>query len=437
MPFESGFELYVMEGHERGRWFALRSRKLIIGRGEDSGTLGRISINDPTVSKTHATMNWDDNRMAYSIANESKTNSTLVNGHVIHEETQLAPNDVIKMGHVVFRLTVSGSQATGRLSTRPRTNLLSVDKTMRIPKAEPMRETQARVVIPPPPARVRLKRDDAVLFFGHLSVMLKAGIPLVRAMEALASQATDPSLAWVAASMAERLNAGQSMGAAMESFGGVFSALESNLVRAGEHVGDLPAVFKRLADWVEKDIALTRKVKGSLSYPLTVFGAGILLVLFLGKYVFTVMLPFLTSSGMKLPPMTQALVTITQILGSPIFLIISTGVVVLLAYVGRVYMRGPRYEMARDGLILFLPLFGTLARKMATARFCRTLGLLYSSGIPIISAVEVAATCGGNVIINRKAREAVEPLKRGQTLSDSIAQSDFFPSSLISLVSVG
>ncbi len=419
MPaLDSGFELYIEDGPDRGRFITLSQQTIKMGRRSRHTRISAwITLDDPTMSEHHATLVWDSDGEQYRLLHRSKTNPTLVNGRAVHS-TILRHNDIIQMGRVVLRIIrrkpvgSDGSQGSDAGRPAPRSR---------------RRRMRWRAI----------SAQDRIMLFHNVGMMLQCGIPLVRAMEAIVEQTENPWLADTLVAIGSDLRGGSSLSGALQAHSPPFQPFEVGLVRAGESSGTLSEVLLNLAESRLKDLELVRQVKGSLTYPATVLVAGMALVVFLGRYSFKALMPLLLSTGTPLPWATQVLVWLTRLGDNPIAIITGVPLAMLLAVWLVRYAATPQGILAVDSLLLKVPLVGNLVSQVAAARFCYSLTLLYRSGVPMIRALQEASQSCGNAQVAQRARASYQLLSQGHTLAESLCACGVFPWFMLSMVDVG
>ena len=283
----------------------------------------------------------------------------------------------------------------------------------------------------------RLRQADLAVIFGNLAAMLEAGISLARSLDALSREGADPPVAELCAALLRSVQRGTPLSTAMNEHSEAFTILHARAVQAGERSGRLPQVLRELARWEERDLALMRAVTGSLTYPLTVFVAGVGMVTMVGDRIFATLGPILQASGKPLPLLTQILCTTSALLKSPLVLV---GLVLLIGAGGmglRAWLQSDDGRYRFDQLQARLPAFGLLLRKIFVARFCHHLSLLYSSGIPLMSALQTTTGLVSNAWMRARVSIAAQRLGDGLTLTESLEETRLFPRLALGLIGVG
>ena len=232
------------------------------------------------------------------------------------------------------------------------------------------------------------------------------------------------------------MEGGSTLSAAMRQYDKVFDPLYVNLVEAGETGGILDTILQRLSTYIEKNVKLKRAVKSALVYPIVVLGvAAAVIVLLLWKVV-PIFSTLFEGLGVALPLPTRIVIGLSNFVGS-IF-----GLLILVAMVGaviglKVWYATPAGRMAIDQTLLKLPLVGIMLRKIAVARFTRTLGTLISSGVPILEGLDITARTAGNAVIEKSLMQVRKGLEAGRNLSDPLKETNVFPGMVTQMIGVG
>jgi type IV pilus assembly protein PilC len=277
---------------------------------------------------------------------------------------------------------------------------------------------------------------ELAVFTRQFSVMIDAGLPLVQCLEILAGQQENKMFQKVLAGTRASVEGGSTLSAAMRQYDKVFDPLYVNLVEAGETGGILDTILQRLSSYIEKNVKLKRAVKSALVYPVAVLlvAAGVI-VLLLWKVV-PIFATLFVGLGVALPLPTRMVIALSNFVGS-IF-----GLMILMVFAGvaiglKVWYGTPGGRMAIDRTLLRLPLVGLLLRKIAVARFTRTLGTLISSGVPILEGLEITAKTAGNAVIEKALMEVRKGLEAGRNLADPLKDTNVFPGMVTQMIGVG
>ncbi len=281
----------------------------------------------------------------------------------------------------------------------------------------------------------RVKMDDLVIFSRQLATMVDAGIPIVGALDALQDQMEDKNFKSVIKQVRDNVEGGLSLSEAMSRQPNVFSPFFINMVRAGESSGNLDEILDRVAVYMEKTIALMRKVKSSLIYPAVVIFMAIAITTFLLVKVVPIFKGIFDTLGAELPMPTQILINISNILTHWLLFFI-IGLVAFIVALKRI-MKTEKGRLAFDTLLLKLPVLGPLMRKVAIARFTRTLSTLQKSGVSILTALEIVGKTSGNKVIEAAVIKTKLSIKEGESIAQPLAASKVFPPMVTRMISVG
>jgi type IV pilus assembly protein PilC len=277
---------------------------------------------------------------------------------------------------------------------------------------------------------------ELAIFTRQFSVMIDAGLPLVQCLEILASQQENKTFQKVLTATRESVEGGATLSSAMRQHPKVFDALYVNMVEAGETGGILDTILQRLSTYIEKNVKLKRAVKSAMVYPvgvLTIAGGVITLLLWKVVPIFATLFAGL---GVDLPLPTKVVIAMSNFVGS-IF-----GLLIVIAIVGvviglKVWYGTEQGRFVLDTVILKLPVIGILMRKIAVARFTRTLGTLIASGVPILEGLDITARTAGNAVVERSLLRVRRSLEEGKTLTEPLKDSEVFPGMVTQMISVG
>lgn len=280
-----------------------------------------------------------------------------------------------------------------------------------------------------------VRSADLVAFFQELALLLHAGLPLDRALSAIAAQSPHPGIVNLIQRIRDKVRSGSSLAAAMEAQKPVFSRLQVGLVRAGESAGVLEEVLARLAEYSERSQALKEQVRAALTYPLILLGVSLISVLALLTYVVPQFQAMFADAEAQLPLATRVVIFFGNGLKQYgwLLILIGGGLFLLLR---RAYTR-PRSRLVMDDYLLRTPLLGTLLRQMETARLCRTLGTLVRNGITLLNALNIAQEGLGNRAMAAGLSPAIGGLKSGSGLAGPLAKAQILPPLAIHMLQVG
>lgn len=283
--------------------------------------------------------------------------------------------------------------------------------------------------------QTKVKMDDLVVFSRQLATMVDSGIPLVQALDVMAEQIQQPNFQMVVTNLRDSIETGSSLSQALARHPKVFSALFVNMVRAGESSGLLDEILERLADYLEKTAALQRKVKSSFIYPALVVTMAIVVTSILIFKVVPTFEGIFDSLGGELPMITQWLINFSHFARAGAVYILA-GLILFVV----IFMRSIRTEKGKlhfDKTILRLPIIGLLLRKVAIARFARTLSTLVKSGVPILNSLEIVAKTSGNKVVEIAVDQVRTNIREGESIAEPLARSGVFPPMVTRMIGVG
>jgi type IV pilus assembly protein PilC len=280
-----------------------------------------------------------------------------------------------------------------------------------------------------------VKQKDVVVFARIFSTMINAGLPLIQCLELLAQQEQNKTFANVITSVKEDIEGGSTLHDALNKHPAVFDELFVNLVAAGESGGILDVVLSRLSNYMEKAMKLKSKVKGAMTYPASVLVISIAVVALLLMKVIPVFKKMFEGMGGELPGPTQFLVNASEFMQS-YFLIMLAGVA-LAIYAFRRFYRTEKGRFTVDALVLKSPVFGPLLKKVAVAKFTRTLSTMMGSGVPILEGLNIVSKTAGNVIVENAIMKTRQSISEGRTIAEPLAETNIFPSMVVQMIAVG
>jgi type IV pilus assembly protein PilC len=281
----------------------------------------------------------------------------------------------------------------------------------------------------------KITPKDVVIFTRQFSTMIDAGLPLVQGLEILASQQTNKSLKQVLTEIKETVESGSTFADALKKHPKVFDELYVNLVAAGEVGGILDTILNRLSVYMEKIELLKRKVKGAMLYPLIVMVVAVVVIAVLLIFVIPIFEKMFAEFGQELPAFTQMVINLSEWLRTWVIpLIILFGII---GYATKRFYATNRGRALLDDLILKSPVFGDLIRKVAVARFTRTLGTMISSGVPILDGLDIVARTAGNRTIQTAIETTRKSISEGKNIADPLGESGVFPPMVVQMISVG
>ena len=285
------------------------------------------------------------------------------------------------------------------------------------------------------PKRRGVKEKELVVFTRQFATMIDAGLPLVQCLEILASQQVNNAFKEILLKVKGDVEAGSTFAEALRKHPRVFNDLFCNLVAAGEAGGILDTILNRLAAYIEKTMNLKKKVKGALVYPSVVLSIALIVVAGLLLFVIPVFQKMFADMGGTLPAFTQLIIFLSDVARR--YFIFFAGALVALGFV---FVRWYRTEKGRtivDDLLLRIPVIGPLIKKVAIAKFTRTLGTMLSSGVPIMEGLDIVARTSGNKTIERAILKTKASIGEGKTIAEPLGASRIFPAMVVQMISVG
>jgi type IV pilus assembly protein PilC len=277
---------------------------------------------------------------------------------------------------------------------------------------------------------------ELAVFTRQFSVMIDAGLPLVQCLEILASQQENKLFQKVLTGTRSAVEGGSNLSTAMKQYPKVFDPLYSNMVEAGETGGILDTILQRLSTYIEKNVKLKAAVKSALIYPigvLTIAGGVIFLLLWKVVPIFATLFAGL---GVDLPLPTKIVIGLSNFVGSIFGLLIVAGIIGGIFGL-KMWYGTPQGRFVMDTIVLKLPVLGILMRKIAVARFTRTLGTLISSGVPILEGLDITAKTSGNAVVERALFQVRKSLEEGKSLTEPLKDSAVFPGMVTQMIAVG
>ena len=330
--------------------------------------------------------------------------------------------------------TLAGERVTGTRSAA------SVDAAVAALRGERIVVTRIRTAAAPHEQR-RGEAGKAVaprilaLFTRQLAVMTGAGLPLVECLDILGRQEEDPRLRATVVQVRAHVEGGESLAAAMARYPATFDALYTNMIAAGEAGGVLDAILKRLAAYIEATVRIRARVKSALTYPVAVVVISALVVAAILWKVVPTFTSLFEGLGAVLPLPTRIVIAASDgvaVAGPILLLAAAAGALAMRRFYGT-----PRGRRMVDGAALRLPAVGGILRKVQVARFCRTLGTLLSSGVPILDGLEITARTSGNAVIADAVLAARGSIEAGESVAGPLEQTQVFPAMATRMISVG
>jgi type IV pilus assembly protein PilC len=281
----------------------------------------------------------------------------------------------------------------------------------------------------------KVKTKEIVIFTRQFSTMINAGLPLVQCLDILSSQQPNPNFKKVTSQIKVDVEGGSTFADALSKHPKIFDSLYVNLVAAGEVGGVLDTVLNRLAVYMEKNESLKNKVKGAMTYPIIVLCVAFGVVAILMIFVIPTFSDMFKQFGSALPGPTQLIVNLSSFFRK--FWWAMIGFIVALIFGFKWIRTQEKGRFYTDKMMLRLPVFGPLIRKVAVAKFTRTLGTMISSGVPIMDGLEITSKTAGNMIIENAIRAVRTAIGEGRTMSEPLEQTGLFPGMVVQMIAVG
>ena len=281
----------------------------------------------------------------------------------------------------------------------------------------------------------KVKEKDIILFARQFSTMIDAGLPIIQCLEILFTQQGNKTFKRMIKEIKEQVEGGATLAEALKRFPKHFDSLFVNMIAAGEAGGILDAILRRLAAYMEKAAKLKAQVKGAMTYPIVTLIIAIVVLGIILVFVIPVFEEMFADFGGELPVPTQLVVAASDIVKSKIIYII-IGIFILGFALRKFYATEKGQDMA-DDLVLKIPVFGELLRKVAVAKFTRTMGTMLASGVAILEALDIVAKTAGNRTVERAIYDVRSGIAEGRTMADPLAESGVFPAMVCQMISVG
>lgn len=278
-------------------------------------------------------------------------------------------------------------------------------------------------------------QKEVVVFTRQFATMIDAGLPLVQCLEILGSQQTNIHFQKVIMTVKGDVEAGSTLADGLGKHPKIYDDLYVNLVAAGEVGGILDTILNRLALYMEKNMKLKRQVKGAMVYPSVVLVVAVGVTTVLLVFVIPVFEKMFKDFGGALPAPTQFVIDLSNSLRAN-FVVVAIGITVLILTL-RAIGKTPKGRLFFDNLILKAPVLGPVFRKVAVAKFTRTLGTMISSGVPILDALQITARSAGNKVVENAIMYTRERISEGRTMADPLAETAVFPAMVVQMIAVG
>jgi len=283
----------------------------------------------------------------------------------------------------------------------------------------------------------RVNEQALTVFSRQFATMINAGLAMVRCLDILSEQTEDKKLQQTLIQVRRDVEGGATLSNSLAKHPSVFDTLYVSMVKAGEMGGVLDEVLERLASFKEKDYSLKKKVKSALTYPVVILVMALGIVFFLVNFILPTFVTLFEGMNLDLPLPTQILIGVTKAAKDMRIMIPAFAILVAGIFALGNYIRTPVGRKQYDLLKLNVPVFGILNKKVAISRFCRTLGTLLSSGVPIMQALEIVGKASGNEIVALTVSKVRESIREGESIASPLGASGMFPPMVTQMVAVG
>jgi type IV pilus assembly protein PilC len=281
----------------------------------------------------------------------------------------------------------------------------------------------------------KVKVKDVAVFFRQFSVMIDAGLPLVQCLEILGANQENPTFQKTLMGVRTTVEGGATLANAMRQYPVIFDDLTTNMIEAGETGGILDIILQRLAIYVEKAVKLRAAIKSALIYPVSVVSLAGLIVGALLKWVVPIFANLFVGLGVTLPLPTRIVIGLSAFVGHFWWFFFAGLAIVFFAI--KQIRKHPRGRYYFDAFLLKMPVIGILLRKIAVARFTRTLGTLITSGVPILEGLAITARTSGNAVLEEALMKVRKAIEEGRTIVDPLKESGVFPNMVTQMIGVG
>jgi type IV pilus assembly protein PilC len=332
----------------------------------------------------------------------------------------------------------AGKKVSGEVEARDIQAVFNMLKAQRVtPTANKIREKGKglEMEIKIPGFGPKLKSKDTVIFTRQFATMIDAGLPIVQAIDILGKQHENKAFKKVLLAVKENVETGGTLAEALRKHPKAFDDLYVNMVAAGENGGILDVILERLSIHMEKAMKLKREVKTAMIYPAVVISAAIIVTAVLLIFVIPTFAELFMDFGSALPLPTQIVIDLSNFF-------VKWWYVMAAAFAGLVtflvkFLKTERGQEVIHPIALKMPVFGDIIRKVAVARFTRTLGTMLSSGVPILEALNICARTAGNKVVEREVLRARVAISEGKSMMEPLSTSEVFPSMVVQMIAVG
>ena len=281
----------------------------------------------------------------------------------------------------------------------------------------------------------KVKEKEVVIFARIFATMINAGLPLIQCLDLLAQQEQNKTFAQIITAIKEDIEGGSTLSDALKKYPKVFDDLFVNLVAAGESGGILDVILQRLSNYMEKAMKLKSKVKGAMTYPASVLVISIAVVSLLLVKVIPTFQKMFEGFGGELPGPTQFLITLSGYAQK--YFLVALIAMAIAIYAFRRYYKTEKGTLLIDDLILRAPVFGPLLKKVAVARFTRTMSTMMTSGVPILEGLAIVSKTAGNKVVENALIRVRKSISEGKTIAEPLLETGIFPPMVVQMIAVG
>lgn len=281
----------------------------------------------------------------------------------------------------------------------------------------------------------KVKEKDIIIFARQFSTMIDAGLPIIQCLDILQAQQENATFKGMLKEIKDAVEGGTTLADSLKRFPKHFDNLFVNMIAAGEAGGILDVILKRLAAYMEKAARLKRKVKGAMVYPAITVAVAVVVVAIILVFVIPVFQKLFADFGGTMPGPTLVVINISEFVKSKIHWIIIAVILFVIAF--RKYYKTDKGRVVVDSMALKAPVFGLLIRKVAVAKFTRTMGTMLSSGVAILEALDIVAKTAGNRIVENAIYTVRSGIAEGRTMADPLQASGVFPAMVCQMIAVG
>jgi len=281
----------------------------------------------------------------------------------------------------------------------------------------------------------KIKEKNVVVFCRIFSTMINAGLPLIQCLDLLSQQEQNKTFSKIIKSIKEDIEGGTSLTNALKKYPAIFDDLFVNLIAAGEAGGILDVILERLSNYMEKAMKLKARVKSAMTYPTAVLVISIAVVALLLLKVIPVFKKMFEGMGGQLPGPTMVLITASEFMQHYFLFMIAALVIMFMAF--QRFYKTEKGRWTIDSLMLKAPVFGDLLKKVAVAKFSRTLSTMMSSGVPILEGLAIVSKTSGNVVVEDALLKTRQSISEGRSIAEPLAETGIFPPMVVQMISVG